>query len=146
MTFDGRLHRGTDQQERQELASVLTDLQNQIDALGPSGGLNSGITTVDFGAFPGTTNTSVAVTGQASISKTSMVHAFLISEDSADHTADEHAIESIRVTAGNIIAGTGFTIYATQAETLPVSTSQMGSQTNSTPRIYGVWNVGWFWA
>lgn len=71
----------------------------------------TGTTTIDFGAFPGKSDTSVAVTGQAAIVAGSLVEAWIRPEATASHSADEHMLETLKVFAGNIIAGTGFTIY-----------------------------------
>ena len=94
----------------------------------------SGTATLDFGAFPGKTDASVAVTGQAAIVSGSLVGAWLRPVATADHTADEHMVESLAVIAANIVAGTGFTIYG-------VSTNQYGQST----RLYGTWSVSWAW-
>ena len=81
---------------------------------GGGGSANVGTAVVDFGAFPGGTDASAAVTGQAGILAGSTVRAWLVPVDTADHSADEHLIAAtqIDVIAGNIVAGTGFTIYA----------------------------------
>lgn len=97
-----------------------------------------GTTTIDFGAFPGSTDTSVAVTGQASILAGSLVEAWLIPTATADHSADEHRVEAINVMAGNIVAGTGFTVYGT-------SDQQLMDPVGDTPMPYGLWTVGWVW-
>lgn len=122
-----------------------------------------GTTTIDFGAFPGSSDTSVAITGQASILAGSLVEAFLFPAATADHTADEHVVETIRVMAGNVVAGTGFTIYAVNTSTLneplssagvdrfrPAATSVYGlggaeSVGGTGTRIYGTWSIGWVW-
>jgi hypothetical protein len=89
-----------------------------------------GTATIDFGAFPGKTDASVAITGQASISAASLVEAWIFPAATADHSADEHMVERLEIIAGNVIAGTGFTIYAfADGNTL----------------IYGQWNVAWVW-
>jgi hypothetical protein len=54
-------------------------------------------------------------------------------EATADHTADEHFVEPIEIQAGNIIAGTGFTIYG-------INRTPIGDTL-----IYGQWTVGWVW-
>lgn len=74
----------------------------------------SGTTTLDFGAAPGSTDTSVIVTGQSSIVSGSRVEAWLEvpAGGTADHTSDEHWVENLNVFAGNIAVGVGFTIYA----------------------------------
>lgn len=91
-----------------------------------------GHTTVDFGAAPGTggTGTTVTITGQAGILTSSDVEAWVRCESSADHSADEHFVENIRVRAGNIVAGTGFDI---------VPECLLGT-------TFGVFNVSWVWA
>jgi hypothetical protein len=95
----------------------------------------SGTATLDFGAFPGKTDASVAVTGQAGIVAGSLVGAWIRPTDTADHTADEHRIEALSITANTIVAGTGFTIYG-------MSASQFGQST----LIYGTWTVAWAWS
>ena len=70
-----------------------------------------GTAILNFGAFPGSSHATVAVTGQASIVAGSLVEAWLRPEATADHTADEHMVETIKVFAADIIAGTGFTIH-----------------------------------
>jgi len=85
----------------------------------PGGGGGGGSTTVgtaviDFGSFPGTTDANVVVTGQASIVAGSTVSAWIRPDATAIHSADEHvmACAMIDVVAGEIVAGTGFTIRA----------------------------------
>jgi len=114
-----------------------------------------GTTTLDFGAFPGGSDASVAVTGQTGILSGSLVEAWLFPAATTDHTSDEHLVESLKVSAGNIVAGTGFTVYG-------VNTSQLTEQSQSVippgiyfglgpntsgrgTRIYGKWNIGWVW-
>jgi hypothetical protein len=89
-----------------------------------------GTTTINFGAFPGSTDTSVAVTGQAGIVAGSLVEAWVRMEATADHNADEHMVDPPRVIAGNIVAGTGFTIYGL---------------TNDKKRLYGLYTIAWVW-
>lgn len=91
-----------------------------------------GTATIDFGAFPGASDTSVAVTGQTSIVSGSAVEAWILPAATADHSVDEHMVETLKVIAGNIVAGTGFTIYGFN--------SGFGDV-----RLYGTWNVAWVW-
>lgn len=123
---------------------------------------------IDFGAFPGSSDANAAVTGQTAIVSGSIVGASLRLEATADHSADEHFIESISVFAGNIVAGTGFTVYARNTGFLSEPLESPGSQRrqvahttagNNTKgpgdqgksvgglgtRIYGQWNVAWAW-
>ena len=89
-----------------------------------------GTATLNFGAFPGTTDTTVTVTGQGSIVAGSLVEAWIRLETTAEHSADEHWVEELEISAGNIVAATGFTIYGI---------------TRSKTRLYGNWTVGWVW-
>jgi len=123
-----------------------------------------GTTIIDFGSFPGKSDASIAVTGQASILSGSLVEAWLYPVDTADHLADEHMLETIKVVAGNIVAGTGFTIYAfntSQTNEALQAANALGTFTAkpTTPiwgyiapyiggmgtRIYGQWTVAWVW-
>jgi len=90
----------------------------------------SGTSTVDFGAFPGTTDTTVAVTGQTNIGGASVVGAWIWPVDTVEHSADEHRVEEIDFVADTVVAGTGFTIFA---------------KTRGLP-LYGRFNVAWAWA
>lgn len=125
-----------------------------------------GSTTIDFGAFPGGSDASVVITGQAGIGAGSLVEAWLRPVDTADHLADEHMVETITVVAGAIVAGTGFTIYGFNTSQLnepvdrltgvrvgsqgpgPVSAAaQQGAPSvgGQGTRIYGLWTVAWVW-
>lgn len=107
-----------------------------------------GTTTIDFGAFPGKSDASVAITGQGGIVAGSAVEAWLRPVTTADHSVDEHLIDGPRIIAGNIVAGTGFTIYGFtndfhQITRLPGSSE--GGLNNNAPLCYGQWTVGWVW-
>ncbi len=90
-----------------------------------------GTTTIDFGAFPGTGDASVAVTGLKGIVAGAVVHAWIKVADSADHTADEHAVEPPLLEAGAVVASTGFTIY--------------GRARTNGEDVDGAWNVFYRW-
>jgi hypothetical protein len=123
---------------------------------------NTGTATVNFGGFPGSSDTSVLVTGQTGIAAGSLVEAWLVPVATSDHSADEHIADGPRILAGNIVPGTGFTVYAVawpSAES-PV-TDGVRSQSSSpsgqllqapneaygrkTPMPYGQWSVAWCW-
>lgn len=123
-----------------------------------------GTTTIDFGAFPGASDASVTVTGQTGILAGSIVQAWIRPVDTADHSADEHMLETIKVFAGNIVAGTGFTIYAFNSNTLnePSIEPRMNRfsgtgqdagpgkfkqsiEANKATRIYGQFTIAWSW-
>lgn len=89
-----------------------------------------GTAILNFGALPGASDASVAVTGQAAIVAGSLVEAWIRPIDTAEHNADEHVVDPPAVVAGNIIAGTGFTIYGV---------------TKDKTRKYGNYTVAWVW-
>ena len=100
----------------------------------------TGTATLDFGAFPGAGDCNVAVSGQTAIQSGALVEAWLLPTATSDHSADEHVLANdvISVIAGNVVAGTGFTIYGLNAATTePVL--------GDSPVIYGQWIVGWAW-
>lgn len=124
--------------------------------------VNAGTATLDFGSFPGKSDASVDVTGQTDILAGSFVQAWLYPTATADHTADEHLVEGIRIVAGNIVPGVGFTIYGINtseiAEPLQspgVATFRSAASTvygyaapsvgGTGTLIYGTWTVKWSW-
>lgn len=107
-----------------------------------------GTTTIDFGAFPGSAYSFVAVTGQAGIVAGSLVEAWIRPVATADHTSDEHLVDPPRVIAGDIIAGTGFTIHGFIRDLYQktrLEGSSEGSLKNNVPLCYGQWTVAWIW-
>jgi len=128
-----------------------------------------GTATLDFGAFPGKSDASVDVTGQAGIVSGSLVETWIRPTATADHSADEHMVETLKVIAGNIVSGTGFTIYGFNTNQVqePLTGSGQGRNHLSTgtaaantgfganagqasvggqgTRIYGQWTVAWVW-
>lgn len=121
----------------------------------------SGIATLDFGAFPGASDASVAVTGQTNIVAGSLVEAWLRPVATADHSADEHMLETLKVFAHTIVPGTGFTIsgfntsqlnepLAWQSPSRSGATAGARSTGGLSPsiggigtRVYGAWTVAW---
>lgn len=118
-----------------------------------------GTTTIDFGAFPGSSDTSVAVAAPTILAG-SLVEAWIFPAATADHSADEHIVETIKVFAGNVQAGVGFTIYGVntcelveQLTSPGVSTFRSAATTvygyvaptlgGKATRLYGVWSVAW---
>jgi hypothetical protein len=91
-----------------------------------------GTATLDFGAYPGSNEASVAVTGEGSIQATSKAEAYVMGDDtSSDHTAADHRYLAgfVGLSCGTPAAGTGFTIYA-----------------RSTQKLQGTFAVRWIWA
>lgn len=124
-----------------------------------------GTVTIDFGAFPGKSDASVAITGQTGIVAGSLVEAWLFPAATADHTADEHMVETLKISAGNIVASTGFTVYAFNTNQiaeheLPQQLTHQQPSAGAMPRwigrradysegkapmIYGQWTIAWAW-
>lgn len=129
----------------------------------------TGTTVVDFGAFPGSSDTTATVTGQASIASGSLVEAWIMPTATSDHSADEHWVEPIKVMAGNVVAGTGFTIYALNTNQINEPLTEFGQSRNHISggtaaantgyganthkasigglgtRLYGQFTVAWVW-
>ena len=124
----------------------------------------TGTATLDFGAFPGASDASVAVTGQTGIGAGSLAEAWIFPADTVDHTSTEHMVETFQVFAADIVAGTGFTIYGFNTSQVNegmdiegsgrAATSVVGAQTSATVTskggigtlIYGKWNIAWVWS
>jgi hypothetical protein len=91
-----------------------------------------GTAVIDFGAFPGTNEASVAVTGQGTIAATSKVEAYVMGDDVAGtHTANDHRYFAalVGLTCGTPTASTGFTIHARCLD-----------------KLQGQFQVRWVWA
>lgn len=126
-----------------------------------------GTATLDFGAFPGVSDANVAVTGQGGIQASSLVEAWILPAATTDHSADEHILETFKVFARDIVAGTGFTIYGVNtsqlnenpADRMGIATTVVAGQGGTLTsagfqgtqnigvgtRIYGKWNIAWVW-
>lgn len=112
----------------------------------------TGTALLDFGAFPGASDAAIAITGQTSILAGSLAEAWIFPAATADHSADEHWVESLRVFAGNVVAGTGFTIYGLNDCEFSEPVSQgLGNRAfagvggGMGTRLYGKWNIAWVW-
>jgi hypothetical protein len=100
---------------------------------------------VDFGS--GKSDTAVVITGQSAIVAGSKVNAWVVAKATTDHSADEHWLETISVMAGNIVAGTGFTIYAKNTNMLnePVEAYNRGGAGGKGTLLYGKFTVQATW-
>lgn len=87
-----------------------------------------GETTVDFTSTP-SASASVVIDGQDYIEEGSLVEAWIEAKATSDHTEAQHAAEPLRVVAGTIVPGTGFTIYVY----------------NDGGTTSGTWTVAWRW-
>lgn len=83
-----------------------------------------GTTTVDFGS--GKTDVTVAV-ASAGITAGQLVEAWLQPAATASNTVDNHWVEDLHIVAGSVVAGVGFTIYASC----------------KTGLAHGIYNVAW---
>lgn len=72
-----------------------------------------GTFTLDFGAYPGSNEASVTVTGQTGISTDTPVEAFLMAEAAGTHTVQDatYAARFISLTCAAPV-GDSFTVYA----------------------------------
>lgn len=125
-----------------------------------------GTVLLDFGAFPGASDASVAVAAPT-IASGSLAEAWIFPAATSDHTADEHMVETIKVFAGQVQVGVGFTVYGFNDNQLleqgddPLQLLGRVSGVGLGPgkqdrgivanaggtgtRIYGKWNIGWVW-
>lgn len=106
-----------------------------ISASGGGGGgsasFTRGTATLDFGAYPGSNEASVVVTGQGFITSTSVIQAFIMGDStSSTYTANDHKYLAtfLDISTDTATAGTGFTIYA-----------------RSIHKIQGTVTVNWAW-
>jgi hypothetical protein len=92
----------------------------------------TGTAVIDFGAFPGSNEASVTVTGQASISATSKAEAYVMGDDTtSDHTDSDHRYLPLFAVfvCGTPTAASGFPIYG-----------------RSTEKLQGTYALRWVWA
>jgi hypothetical protein len=112
------------------LGTNLSITDTTINAASGGGSGTSGTAVLDFGAFPGVTDVTLNITGQTGIIAGSIVRAWVRLEATADHSADEHWLSDLNISAGNIVPGTGFTIYG-------------AARVN---RAYGQYTIAWNWS
>lgn len=113
-----------------------------------AGGANVGQVDVDFGAFPGCSDASVVVTGQSGIGAGSTIQVCIAARATTEHSADECWLEPVKLGVGNIVAGTGFTVYAVNANQInePVGVLRGNTDGGRGTRLYGKFAVNWNWA
>lgn len=110
----------------------------------------TGTATLDFGAYPGKVDATIAVTGQTGILSGSRVEAWIdTGTATAAHSKDEHIMVNalMDVTYGNISAGTGFTIYGLVRDHPGVGgiTSRFQNIAKPVSRLYGTFTIAWAW-
>lgn len=120
-----------------------------------------GTATLDFGVFPGASD-AVVDTAATGVISTSLVEAWVLPVATADHTVDEHMVETIRVTGqylsdGNIrIRGVNTNAVLPPEEPIPAAHPGRGTQINqgasrlpleraAAPRLVGSFSVAWVW-
>jgi hypothetical protein len=101
-----------------------------VPSTGGGGGTGAvtgfGTATLNFGAFPGSNEASVTVTGLTAISATSTTNAYFGADaTTSDYTANDHKYLSslIGLSCSNATAGSGFTIYARSLQKIEGSVS-----------------------
>lgn len=99
---------------------------------------NTGRAVIDFGDA-GASDASVDVIQQTGIKPGAIVRAWMDRRATDDHSEDEHTVERFHVTAGNIVEGVGFTVYA-------VLTDQTIDAAGAAPMTTGQWAVAWEWS
>ncbi len=102
-----------------QLQGAVNDLDHAIPVFGTA--------IADFGPYPGSSDTTVTVTGQPYISSTSVIEAWITPIATVDHSVDEHRVEEIQADADNIVSGVGFTVFVRTRNDL----------------IYGKWSIAW---
>ena len=100
----------------------------------------AGTATLNFGAFPGSVEAEVDVAGQTGFVATSQVEAWVLPIATADHSADEHMTERLRVTAVYKVNGT-LTIRGFNDD----SPAFRASDSAQRQRLWGQWSIGWAW-
>jgi hypothetical protein len=111
----------------------------------------TGTATLDFGAYPGLCDASVAVTGQSGIGAGSRVEAWIdTGTATAAHSTDEHVMAAalLDITYRTIIAGIGFTIVGLARDASPGIGSVDGNfelLPRTVSRLYGTFTIAWAW-
>jgi hypothetical protein len=111
---------------------------------------DTGTAIVDFGAFPGQSEASVLVPAPG-ISAISLVEAWIFPDNTADHSADEHRLETLSVMVDplTIVPNVSFIIslvnYARFNEQPGLRGSQGGANGGIGTLVYGKWRVAWVW-
>lgn len=97
-------------------SAVGNDVTVTIPGGGGGGGsFTQGTATLDFGAFPGSNEATVVVTGQAAIGATPIILLFVSGDDTTvDHDENDHNYFAsvVGLTPSDVVAGDRFTINA----------------------------------
>ncbi len=102
----------------------------------------SGTTTLDFGAWPGTSRAETSVSGQTGLVSTTRIEAYVQPIATADHSADEHRSADLRVMGYYSADGTlKIEGYNDSPQSIKDNNSNYRKQ-----RLYGLYTVGWAWS
>jgi len=88
-----------------------------------------GTTTINFGAFPGATDTTVVIAGITGTP--TQGEAYIIPVATADHSAEEHVVDPPFVMAVPPSGG-NMTVYG-----------RVKDDVGSKGMCYGLWSIGW---
>lgn len=97
-----------------------------------------GTAVLDFGTWPGKNDTTVDVAA-AGVVSTSLVEAWIRPVATADHSVDEHIVETLKV-VGAYLSDDNIRIYG-----MNVSQIFDPDPDRPEPMIAGLWNVAWVW-
>jgi hypothetical protein len=93
---------------------------------------SQGTVILDFGAFPGASDSFVSVS--QAVAESSLAEAWVFPGNTSDHSFEEHMLEPFDVFAHNVVASTGFRVTG-------INRSKVGDSNF----IYGKWIIGWVW-
>jgi hypothetical protein len=100
---------------------------------------NSGKAVINFGAFPGSGHATVVVSGMAAsqVRAESVVQVFIGSDETPEHSADEHALARISLSADTIVPGESFRVVGVANERTPL----VGASKGKPHRLYGSYSI-----
>jgi hypothetical protein len=109
----------------------------------------AGTALVNFGAFPGQSDVIVVISAPG-IYVGALVEAWILPASTADHSPDEHTVETLTIKAdqSTIIANTSFAVHVANTSQLDDANPNAGQGVNiggTGTRIYGQWSIGWVW-
>lgn len=105
-----------------------------------------GTAVLDFGAFPGKGEATVDVTGQTGFTASSLAEAWVYPVATAEHSADEHIAEGLRVLAYFVANGQFRIVGWSESRSYGSIRGQQKLKNQTDPeRLYGRYTVGWVW-
>lgn len=150
--------------EEPEFPYIIPGERGATGAAGGGGGGTSGTATLNFGVFPGASDAFVPV-ASAGIGAGDLPYAWVLPAITADHSVNEHMLETLEVFAHSVVVGVGFSIsgfnrselfeplerfkgerlttLAGAATVLATPGLQLPTRGGIGTRLYGTWNIGW---